>query len=159
MNGKAPARPAARPGGRGQAASPGPRRGLVLGAGGVLGAAWMTGALAALQAWLPVPVSELDMMVGTSAGSVLAAALRRGFTVEEMVAHQRGGPAGALGVLGSPDLGCGALPPWPRTGVGSPRLLLVALRAPRRVHRGWWPARGFRPGGQTTPCCGRWCRT
>ncbi len=112
----------------------GPRVGLVLGAGGVLGAAWMTGALAALQARLPVPAGELGVMVGTSAGSVLAAALRCGFTVEEMVAHQRGGPAGALSVLGSADLGCGALPPWPRPGVGSPRLLLSSLRAPHRVH-------------------------
>ena len=111
-----------------------PRVGLVLGAGGVLGAAWMTGALAALQARLPVSAGELDVIVGTSAGSVLAAALRCGFTVEELVAHQRGGPAGALRVLGSPELGCGALPPWPRPGVGSPRLLLSALRAPHRVH-------------------------
>jgi NTE family protein len=33
-----------------------PRVGLVLGAGGVLGAAWMTGALPALQERLPCPV-------------------------------------------------------------------------------------------------------
>jgi NTE family protein len=96
----------------------------------------MTGALAALQARLQVPVGEFDMMVGTSAGSVLVAALRCGFTVEEMVAHQRGGRAGALGVLGSPDLGYGPLPPWPRPGLGSPRLLLAALRAPCRMHLG-----------------------
>jgi len=108
--------------------------GLVLGAGGVLGAAWMTGALAALQARLPRPVGDADVMVGTSAGSVLAAALRCGFSVDEIVAHQRGGPAGTLSVLGSPDLGCGALPPWPRPGMGSPRLLIAGLRAPHRVH-------------------------
>ncbi len=111
-----------------------PRIGLVLGAGGVLGAAWMTGALAAVEARLPVRAGEVDVIVGTSAGSVLAAALRCGFTVDELVAHQRDGPAGALSVLGSPELGCGALPPWPRPGVGSPRLLLSWLRAPLRVH-------------------------
>jgi NTE family protein len=53
-----------------------PRVGLVLGAGGVLGAAWMTGALPALQDRLPCPLGEVDLIVGTSAGSVIAAALR-----------------------------------------------------------------------------------
>ena len=53
-----------------------PRVALVLGAGGVLGAAWMTGALVRLQELLPGPAAEVDLMVGTSAGSVLAAALR-----------------------------------------------------------------------------------
>jgi len=52
------------------------RTALVLGAGGVLGAAWMTGALAALQARLPHPVEDTDLIVGTSVGSVIAAALR-----------------------------------------------------------------------------------
>jgi len=111
-----------------------PRIGLALGAGGVLGAAWTTGALAALQQRVPVPLGESDVIVGTSAGSVLAAALRCGLTVDEIAAHQQEGPAGALRALGSPDLGYGALPPWPRLGVGSPRLLLAALRAPHRVH-------------------------
>ncbi len=111
-----------------------PRIGLALGAGGVLGAAWTTGALAALQQRVPVPLGESDVIVGTSAGSVLAAALRCGLTVDEIAAHQREGPAGALRALGSPDLGYGALPPWPRPSVGSPRLLLAALRAPHRVH-------------------------
>ena len=69
-----------------------PRIGLVLGAGGVLGAAWMAGALVALQERLPVPVGEVDLIVGTSAGSVLAAALRCGVGVEEIAAHQRGVP-------------------------------------------------------------------
>ena len=54
----------------------GPRIGLVLGAGGVLGAAWMTGALPALQERLPCAINDVEVMVGTSAGSVVAAALR-----------------------------------------------------------------------------------
>ena len=54
------------------------RVGLVLGAGGVLGAAWMTGALPALQELLPCPLADVNLVVGTSAGSVLAAALRCG---------------------------------------------------------------------------------
>jgi NTE family protein len=43
----------------------GERAGLVLGAGGVLGAAWMAGALAAIQARLPYPVEEIDVIVGS----------------------------------------------------------------------------------------------
>ena len=49
------------------------RSGLVLGAGGVLGGAWMAGALHALAErtrWYP---RHADYIVGTSAGSVLAA--------------------------------------------------------------------------------------
>ena len=49
------------------------RTGLVLGAGGVLGAAWMTGALACLQDRLPCAAGDVDVIVGTSAGSVLEA--------------------------------------------------------------------------------------
>ena len=47
------------------------RTGLVFGAGGVLGAAWMTGALASLQDRLPCAAGDVDVIVGTSAGSVL----------------------------------------------------------------------------------------
>lgn len=50
-----------------------PRVGLVLGAGGVLGGAWMSGALHAIatsMGWYP---RQADHLVGTSAGSVLAA--------------------------------------------------------------------------------------
>jgi NTE family protein len=123
------------------------RRGLVLGSGGILGAAWMTGALVALQQRLPVPVGELDLIVGTSAGSVIAAALRRGFTVDQMAAHQRDGPRAALAALGPPDLGCGSLPPRPRFRLGSPRLLLTAIRGPHRVHP-WVLASACLPEGR-----------
>lgn len=111
-----------------------PRIGVVLGAGGVLGAAWMTGALAAVQARLGFPLGDLDVVVGTSAGSVVAAALHCGISVDAMVAYQRGTPTGTLAALGPPDLGCGARPPCPRLRVGSRRLLLTALRRPARVH-------------------------
>jgi len=63
-------------------------------AGGVLGAAWMTGALACLQDRLPCPAGDVDVIVGTSAGAVLAAALRCHASVEEMMAWQRGQAAG-----------------------------------------------------------------
>jgi NTE family protein len=124
-----------------------PRIGLVLGAGGVLGAAWLTGALAALQERLPCPVAEVDLLVGTSAGSVLAAALRCGIRVDELVAHQRGTPPCVLSRLCSPDLGCTPLPSWPKLTPGSPKLLLAALRTPRKVHP-WVTAAACLPQGR-----------
>jgi len=66
------------------------RRGLVLGGGGVLGAAWMVGALQALQDDIGVDVRSFDAFVGTSAGSVLAALLGAGVSVVDLVNHQRG---------------------------------------------------------------------
>ena len=68
------------------------RRGLVLGAGGVLGAAWTIGALDALAETEGFAPNEADIIVGTSAGSVLAALLGSGFTAADLLHHQRGMP-------------------------------------------------------------------
>ena len=61
-----------------------PRRGLVLGGGGVLGAAWMVGALRALEDELGVDLRTFESLVGTSAGSVLASLLAAGVAVEDL---------------------------------------------------------------------------
>ena len=55
-----------------------PRVGIVLGAGGVLGGAWMAGALAALNQVTGWDPREADLLVGTSAGAVFAALLAAG---------------------------------------------------------------------------------
>ena len=55
-----------------------PRRGLVLGGGGVLGASWMIGAMSALSTALDWDPRDAEVIVGTSAGSVLAALLGSG---------------------------------------------------------------------------------
>jgi NTE family protein len=106
------------------------RVGVVLGAGGVLGAAWMVGVLNALQNRLDVPLGEAEVMVGTSAGSILVAALRHGASVDELVAHQRGRPT-TLPPLGDIDRATAPVPP--RLGLGSPQLLTLAALAPHRV--------------------------
>jgi NTE family protein len=113
-----------------------PRVGLVLGAGGVLGAAWMTGALPAVQERLPCPLADVDLVVGTSAGSVVAAALRCGVSIDEMIAHQRGEATGVLAASGVGDVSGGPWPRAPALRVGSPRLLLTSLLMPHRVHPG-----------------------
>jgi NTE family protein len=124
------------------------RTGLVLGAGGVLGAAWMAAALAALQRRLPYPVGAVDLIVGTSAGSALAAALRCGVAVEDIVGHQRGTALVALPGPSEIDRDArGPLPPLPRMRVGSPRLLLSTALAPHRVYP-WVAASALVPQGR-----------
>lgn len=124
-----------------------PRVGLVLGAGGVLGAAWTAGALGALQERLQRPLPDVDMIVGTSAGSVLAASLRCGVSVEQTVAYQRGLALASLPHLADLDRESGALPPLPRLRLGSPRLLAATARAPHRVHP-WVAASALLPPGR-----------
>lgn len=120
------------------------RIGLVLGAGGILGSAWMTGTLVALAERLERPLGDVDLVLGTSAGSVLGAALRCGMSVDELVAHQRGVPieeiAPDLETSDLPDMrtieresGDG-LPPLPLPWWGSPRLVMSAVAHPLRVN-------------------------
>jgi NTE family protein len=121
--------------------------GLVLGAGGVLGAAWTTGALACLQDRLPYALAEVDVIVGTSAGSVLAAALRCGASVDEMVAWHQGEVTGAL--RNAADLAAHdrPLPPLPYLRFGSLPLARAALLMPHRVPP-WVGASAFLPHGR-----------
>jgi NTE family protein len=114
----------------------GSRIGLVLGAGGVVGAAWMTGALQAVADQLPGPLGGVDLIVGTSAGSVLAVALRCGVSIEQMIALQRGQPVPELRTAGVRDLDDGPMPPRPQLKAGSPRLMLTTLLTPRRLQPG-----------------------
>lgn len=66
-----------------------PRRGLVLGGGGVLGGTWAIGALCALQKTHGFSVHEVDVIVGTSAGSLIAALLGCGVTAEQLLQHNK----------------------------------------------------------------------
>ena len=124
-----------------------PRTGLVLGAGGVLGAAWMTGALACLQDRLPCALGDLDVIVGTSAGSVLAAALRCSASLDEMLDWQRGevtGPLRDAAALAASDR---PLPPLPHLRIGSVPLAFAALLTPHRVPP-WVGASAWLPYGR-----------
>lgn len=111
------------------------RRGLVLGAGGVLGAAWTIGALHAVSEVEGFAPQDCDVVVGTSAGSVLAALLGSGLTVEDLLAHQRGIPLPhTVGADWAYDSATGgALPPRPRLSLGSPALLRRSVIHPREL--------------------------
>ncbi len=112
------------------------KRGLVLGGGGVLGAAWITGALCTLERVEGVDVREYDYIVGTSAGAVVAALLGAGLTPEQLRKHQLGtladGPLTAVEWDYDSATG-GSRPPRPGFGPGSLGLFTSNLWRLRRL--------------------------
>jgi NTE family protein len=127
--------------------------GLVLGAGGVMGGAWLTGALEALAAETGWDPGAADRIVGTSAGAMIGALVAAGLPPWFMVAHSAGerfpGLAGADGrPAAEADRSAGAVfrleRRLPAVGPGSLGLALRTLRAPHRhtpaaVLSGWLP--------------------
>ncbi|MFI5688006.1 patatin-like phospholipase family protein [Streptomyces sp. NPDC051636] len=76
---------------------------LVLGGGGVTGIAWMTGLLAGL-ADAGQDVTGADVIVGTSAGSSVAAQLGSGLALEELYARQADPALQAAEIMAEVDL-------------------------------------------------------
>ena len=117
------------------------RVGLVLGAGGVLGAAWLIGALEAVAAETGWDPGSADRIVGTSAGSIVAALVACGVPPWLMVAHSSGEALdGMTDANGEPVMDSGH---WagagirihrgpPALGPGSWRLALASLARPYR---------------------------
>ena len=129
------------------------RVGLVLGAGGVLGGAWLTGALHAIARETRWDPGSADYVVGTSAGSMIGALLACGVPPWFMVAHSAGEEfEGTLDVRGeaaaAADRSAGmrfrlhrGRPPL---GPGSWRLAAASLARPYRhspatLLAGWLP--------------------
>src|SRR3954451_11308084 len=137
--------------------------GLVLGAGGVMGGAWLTGGLHALATETGWDPASADVVVGTSAGSMMGALLASRVPPWVMVAHsagetfeglrdagggaaggegpRRGGRARAAGAEFRPSLW--PPPVWP----GSWQLIARSLVRPNRhqpsaILGGWLPS-GF----------------
>jgi NTE family protein len=110
-----------------------PRRALVLGGGGVLGGAWAVGALSALEETHGFDPRECDVIVGTSAGSVLGALLAAGVSVSELRDHQYGqqlmsGPLAGYSWDYESATG-GSRPSMPKLlGPGSLRLIASSVR-------------------------------
>jgi NTE family protein len=117
---------------------------VVLGAGGVVGAAYHSGVLTAL-AEAGFDARRADLLVGTSAGSAVAATLRAGFppidlaprTLEQPISEEAAAIVGRTG--GPPTLD---LRPRPASRIplpSSPGLLLRAARHPVKAFAGLMP--------------------
>ena len=133
-----------------------PRVGLVLGAGGIQGGAWLTGGLDALARETGWDPATADVIVGTSAGSMIGSLVASGLPPWFMVAHSAGEVFdGVVDATGQPaaeaDRAAGAIyrleRAWPPIGPGSWSLALRSLADLRRYTptaavAGWLP-RGF----------------
>ena len=132
------------------------RVGLVLGAGGVQGGAWLTGGLDALASTTGWDPATADVVVGTSAGSVIGSLVRRRHPAlvhgrplrrrDLRGRHRRPRPPGRRGR----PLRRRALPP--RQGLAADRPRLVAARAAHAARAAPLPARprsfaGWAPRG------------
>lgn len=116
------------------------RVGLVLGAGGVTGLAYHAAALAALDHDLGWDPRTADIVVGTSAGSVVAALLRRGISASDLSAVAVGGET-----LASPEALARALRDRPEFPPLSLRSMVGRLpRLPTRALLEAWLRRPWR---------------
>jgi NTE family protein len=129
------------------------RVGLVLGAGGILGGAWLVGTLHAIASETGWDPGSADYIVGTSAGSMVGALLACGVPPWFMVAHSAEerleGLTDARGdATAAADRSAGATFRLDRGGLalgpGSWRLALASLARPYRyspaaVIAGWLP--------------------
>jgi len=125
------------------------RIGLVLGAGGVVGASWLIGSLAGLEEATGWSATDAEYVVGTSAGSVVGTLAAAGLAPAAMADYATDRPVEELQdaeAAGERETGDAyrlqrALPP---IGPGSWRLALRTLRdpfghAPATVALGWLP--------------------
>ena len=110
-----------------------PKRAIVIGGGGVLGGTWAVGALSALERSQGFSVNEVDLLVGTSAGSVLAGLIASGVSIDELIQHysdQKVTSGPLEGYQWDPQRATGGgRPGSPRQWLpGSPGLIGVGLR-------------------------------
>ena len=129
-------------------------RALVLGGGGVTGIAWEIGMLAGL-ADKGLVLSAADLVVGTSAGSVVGAQIRSGASIEQLYEQQLEDASGEIAARMSPltILRFIALSAWPgdpaRARARTGRAALRATTVPEgerlrviesRLPKSEWPA-------------------
>lgn len=134
--------------------TPDARVALVLGAGGLAGVAFHAGVLSALADSMGWDPRTVDLVVGTSAGALTAAALRAGLSASDLLARAcdqalssegrvlmaRADAAVAGRVLETPGR-------RPRLSPAAPEVLLAAARRPGRVRPGALLA-GMLPAGR-----------
>jgi NTE family protein len=132
-----------------------PRIGLVLGAGGVVGHAYHAGVLDGLcdaTGWDP---RDAEVIVGTSAGSVVGALLRAGFSPRDLAARSTGDPlspegAGIVARAGMADRPA-PLPTGPTRRRGVPRMASPALLVRAALRPFWMNRPGVMLAGALPP--------
>ncbi len=129
------------------------RIGLVLGAGGIVGHAFHAGVLAGLEEATGFDARQSDIVVGTSAGSLVAALLRAGFSSADLRANARGHALSAAGSRTLARMGTQGDIPVPSLshadiarGPAAAGVLLAAARRPWSVRLGALAA-GLLPAG------------
>jgi NTE family protein len=105
-------------------------RALVLGGGGITGIAWELGVLAGL-AEAGVRLADADLVVGTSAGSVVGAQVLSGTPVDELYATQLRPATGEIAA----SLGAGGLARWVLASLSSRDEAKVRARMGRMALR------------------------
>ncbi|WP_210652184.1 patatin-like phospholipase family protein [Nocardioides sp. SYSU D00065] len=105
---------------------------LVLGGGGITGIAWELGILTGL-AEAGVDLTDADIVVGTSAGSVVGAQVTNGLSLPELYATQLGPADAELGGRLSRIAALKLVPPYALPGSGRAKLARVG-RVARAAH-------------------------
>ena len=126
----------------------------VLGAGGAVGHAWHAGVLAAIEDVTGWDARRADLVVGTSAGSMVGALLRAGVGPEDLFARATDGPLSAEAAAIYDDArmpSTPTAPPRPRPAVirgpASPGILLRSASRPWRLRPGLVAAAALPRGG------------
>ena len=122
-----------------------PGIGLVLGAGGVVGHAFHAGVLAAVAEATGWDPRDADVIVGTSAGSVVGALLRAGASAPDLAARATGSPLSSDGrrLVARAGAGSAHLPPIPAR---SERRRIPSMAAPGAIARAALQPWNARPG-------------
>jgi NTE family protein len=108
------------------------RSALVLSGGGIVGGAWMVGALHAIATETGWDPGSADVVIGTSAGSMIGAMLVTAMPAWLLRAYGSGEMVGAPGEGGAHPFGATFRIHWtfPRPVLASPELALRSLREP-----------------------------
>ncbi|WP_280304793.1 patatin-like phospholipase family protein [Nocardia neocaledoniensis] len=104
------------------------RRGLAIGCGGVLGFAWTAVALDAVERALHWDARSADVLIGTSAGAEIVAALGAGRTPGDLLDALDGAPAADPVLAAHVAVDPGATPPLPRLGLPGLGLIGAGVR-------------------------------
>lgn len=117
------------------------RVGLVLGGGGTVGHAFHVGVLSALHEGAGWDPRDADVIVGTSAGSIVAASLRAGLSAADLAAISTGRPPSPAGArlaerMHDRERVPARAPASGRPGMAAPAMLLRAARRPWSLQPG-----------------------